>query len=104
MSDDIEKAAREWCRSWTCNAIHEPSERVDSLVALIREQVEKAVLKYENAITWNTSCLNCAKLLDDNYAQFERIAALEKADAIGYGFNTAEICAYKDARAKTRTP
>jgi hypothetical protein len=34
----------------------------------------------ENAITWNTSCLNCARLLDDNYAQYSVIERIKEID------------------------
>lgn len=87
MSDDIERAAREWCQSWTCNAIHEPSERVDSLAALIRAQVEKdrAVGGYwhgrfqseeDRAEQADANCRNA----NARIAALE--AALEKADAL----------------------
>lgn len=50
------------------------------------ERLMKAVQWYEDGITWQTTCLNCAKLMNDNYDQYvkidkanNRIAALEGA-------------------------
>ena len=33
-------------------------------------RLEARIAEYENAITWCTSCLNCSKLIDTNYAQY----------------------------------
>lgn len=40
------------------------------------ERLRALVADYENGITWETSCTNCAKLLDDNYDQYCEIERL----------------------------
>ena len=42
-----------------------PDSDAGFLLTLLRD--------YENAITWDTNCLNCSNLLDQLYAQDERI-------------------------------
>jgi hypothetical protein len=32
----------------------------------------------EDALNWDTLCKNCGVLMDDNYAQYEKIRALEE--------------------------
>jgi hypothetical protein len=44
-----------------------PAEIVDGW-----NQMVDQVQEYENAITWNTSCLNCASLLDASYSEYVR--------------------------------
>ena len=44
------------------------AEWLVALAALAR--LEARIAEYENAITWCTSCLNCSKLIDTNYAQY----------------------------------
>jgi hypothetical protein len=56
-------------------------ERAQEAIAFERERAEKAEAKaarYENAITWNTSCTSCAAVLDSCYAETVRA---EKAEA-----------------------
>jgi hypothetical protein len=38
----------------------------------------KRFAEYENAVTWGTSCLNCARILDESIAEHERA---DKAEA-----------------------
>lgn len=46
------------------------------------QQVEAAVKVFmllENAITWNTTCINCARLLDHSYAEYAKRKEAERA-------------------------
>jgi hypothetical protein len=52
-------------------------ERGDTLAEV--ERLRALVDDYENAITWDTTCTNCAKLLDDNYDQYCEIERLRAA-------------------------
>lgn len=40
------------------------------------ERLRASVQDYENAITWDTTCLNCSKLMDSNYEQHCEIERL----------------------------
>jgi hypothetical protein len=40
------------------------------------ERLRALVDDYENSISWETTCTNCAKLLDDNYDQYCEIEGL----------------------------
>lgn len=48
------------------------------LANLTHEELVDIILSYENGITWMTACVNCAKLMDDNYRQYCVIAELQK--------------------------
>lgn len=43
-------------------------------------ELMRIVLEYENSITWQTSCTNCAKLMDKNYEQYVEIEKLKEAN------------------------
>lgn len=43
-------------------------------------ELMRIIMEYENSITWNTSCLNCAKLMDKNYEQYVEIQELKEAN------------------------
>lgn len=47
------------------------AERVIALIVRINE--------YENAISWNTTCLECSKTLDKSYAEYVRADKAERA-------------------------
>lgn len=47
------------------------------LSGALLEEVARRVGEYENAITWNTSCLGCAEKLDRDYALTVRAEAAE---------------------------
>ncbi|WP_114906810.1 hypothetical protein [Ornithinimicrobium murale] len=49
----------------------------DELRAEIR-RLRETIAEHESSITWDTTCLNCASLLDQNYADFVRA---ERAEA-----------------------
>lgn len=40
-------------------------------------ELDARILEYENALNWETSCLNCAKLLDASYAETVRAEQAE---------------------------
>ena len=64
-SMDIDKSAT----AWAANA----HEREGQLTAQVRELVAQ-IRDYERAITWSTTCTNCAKLIDTNYDQYQQLA------------------------------
>jgi hypothetical protein len=43
------------------------------------ERLRVLVANYENAITWDTTCTNCARLMDGNYDQYCEIERLRAA-------------------------
>jgi NTP pyrophosphatase (non-canonical NTP hydrolase) len=61
---------------------------IDNIVALYaadiselaaqNQRYEDALAEYENAITWNTTCVSCAKLLDAAYAETIRAENAER--------------------------
>ena len=53
------------------------AEKIDGQQAAI-ERFQHEIQKLNNAITWDTSCLNCSSLLDASYAETVRA---EKAEA-----------------------
>lgn len=46
------------------------------------EELRDRIHDYENSISWNTNCINCAKLMDKNYAQYVLIEELKNSLAI----------------------
>lgn len=61
--------------------------KIDPLEAE-RDKLAGMVANYEDGITWQTTCLNCAELMNDNYNQYvelnkadKRVAELEKEAA-----------------------
>lgn len=51
---------------------------LEARLATVEAQAAARILEYENALAWETNCLNCAKLLDSSYAETVRA---EKAEA-----------------------
>ena len=49
------------------------------------ERLRTLVDDYENSICWETTCINCAKLLDDNYDQYCEIERLMNAMELAWG-------------------
>lgn len=45
----------------------------------IFDSLLETVLEYENCITWDTTCKNCAKLMDTNYEQYMKIQKMREA-------------------------
>jgi len=45
---------------------------------LLKDAIEllEVIMEYENCITWDTTCKNCAKLMDKNYEQYMEIQEL----------------------------
>jgi hypothetical protein len=43
------------------------------------ERLTEVVANYENAITWDTTCTNCARLMDGNYDQYCEVERLRAA-------------------------
>jgi hypothetical protein len=43
------------------------------------EKAEALLAEYEGALCWDTTCLNCASLLDANYREFMRREIAEEA-------------------------
>lgn len=41
-------------------------------------ELETMIAGYEDGITWQTTCLNCARLMNDNYNQYCLIEELKK--------------------------
>jgi hypothetical protein len=73
---DALDAARQFgvIASRTAGVEAERAEQAEAQVAALTVEV----LDYRNAITWDTTCFNCAKLLDSSYAETVRA---EKAEA-----------------------
>ena len=42
------------------------------------KRLRKQVIGYEDGITWQTNCLNCAQLMNKNYSQYVEIERLRK--------------------------
>ena len=59
---------------WACYC--EYDDCVHSLAAAEIKRLQALVDDYENSISWDTTCTNCAKLLDDNYDQYCEIERL----------------------------
>jgi hypothetical protein len=59
------------------SAAHVPALELAAALAEA-EALRRKVLEYEGAITWNTSCLSCSKILDACYAETVR---RERAEA-----------------------
>ncbi len=74
----------------------EDGEKARALItsALLGE-LSRRVMEYENAVTWNTSCLSCPAVLDSAYAE---TVCREKAEA-----TLAAVLAYGRERALTHT-
>jgi hypothetical protein len=64
------------------------------------EMVKARLLELENAITWNTSCTSCARILDSANAERERAekaeAKLAEITAAGAGHGRTGMAAMKD--------
>ena len=67
-------------------------------------KLRTALAEYENAITWDTTCLNCAHLLDQCYAETRRAEQAEErgqriralADEARRGYHpVGSVSAYK---------
>ena len=57
------------------------ADRVPKLIAAYERAVARAeakVAEYENAITWDTSCLSCAAVLDSSIKETERAETAER--------------------------
>lgn len=50
-----------------------PYSYKEHLETMDRQKLIDTILEYENSIVWNTTCLNCASLLDHNYEQYVRL-------------------------------
>lgn len=62
---------------------HMGTEQVEVSVQWLRDMLDQ-VASYEDGITWETNCTNCAKLMNANYAQYcemERLQAVVEAQA-----------------------
>jgi hypothetical protein len=71
MTDDI---VADLTSEWACYC--EYDDCVHSLAAAEIKRLQALVDDYENSICWDTTCTNCAKLLDDNYDQYCEIERL----------------------------
>lgn len=83
---------RAGCADWPAREAHGHGHRYDMRCALCAGEADTltdaihaalqprlaALAAYENAITWHTNCLNCARLLDSGIRETERA---EKAEA-----------------------
>lgn len=61
-----------------------PGTPVDQLAVLEaeNEKLRALLAEYEGAITWGTSCLSCASVLDASYLQWVRADKSERAAAV----------------------
>lgn len=53
----------------------------DAAVRAENEELKARIARYENAITWETSCLSCARVLDSAAAETERAEYAAEGDA-----------------------
>jgi hypothetical protein len=53
------------------------------------ELTTKVLIAAENGLNWDTLCQNCGALMDDNYAQYEKIRTLE--EDLAYAENELRI-------------
>jgi hypothetical protein len=62
-------------------AVFHRADIIRAAVAMADEEqaeLRARVADYENGITWNTTCLNCASLLDANYEMYVRADQAER--------------------------
>lgn len=66
------------------------------------ERLRVQVAEYENTLTWETTCSNCARLLDSGYAETVRAetaeAAVARHEAEVERLNTSVLAAYRSLR------
>ena len=53
-----------------------PGAMLDTFFLKDAVELLDVLLEYENCITWDTSCKNCAKLIDKNYEQYVELEEL----------------------------
>ena len=73
---DARKQAREWIKmtqGWVGDVPLHVSELAQTLQSLLG-QIED----YENGITWETTCTNCARMWDQNYAMHSAMEQIEE--------------------------
>lgn len=46
-----------------------------------RDEYKARYAELENALSWDTTCLNCSNLMDKNYEQYVRLETAKKAEA-----------------------
>lgn len=61
-----------------CKACTQPWPCEASVLIAERDDFKKKLLELEGALCWDTTCLNCASLLDKSYADYVRA---DKAEA-----------------------
>jgi hypothetical protein len=43
-----------------------------------RNELKTRIMEYESAISWQLNCLNCSRLMDQNYEQYARIERIKE--------------------------
>lgn len=67
---------------------HDPNARILVLLDAL-EKAEQALAELNGAICWNTTCLNCASMLDASYREYVRVEQA-RADAWDEGYYAGE--------------
>jgi hypothetical protein len=58
-----------WVNQYPANA-----QKLKNMLESLLEQIES----YEDGITWQTSCTNCARMWNDNYNMHEALSEIER--------------------------
>lgn len=48
------------------------------LLAKSKEELVEMIGEYENALTWDTTCIRCSTLLDNNYEQYVKLQLVQE--------------------------